>query len=123
MGAAKTVLIVDDSATMRSMVRFSLTEAGYSVVEAVDGQDGLDKLSQQPVRIVITDYNMPVMDGITFIKQIRSQAPYRHTPVLMLTTEGATSRKEEGRAAGATGWLVKPFDPAQLISLVNRLVP
>lgn len=119
----KTVLAADDSATMRQMVGFCLKQAGYAVVEAQDGVDALTKLKAQKVDLVITDLNMPRMNGIDLIKQIRTLPGYRFTPILMLTTESQEPRKREGQAAGATGWIVKPFDPPQLLKVIRRVLP
>lgn len=120
---AKTALIIDDSTTMRQMVAFTLREAGYQVVEAENGQDALDKINAQPVNVVITDLNMPVMDGFTFIKSVRAMAAFKFLPILMLTTESQLSKKEQGKAAGATGWIVKPFDPDKLLQVVAKVLP
>lgn len=119
---AKTALIVDDSVSMRRMVAFTLSQAGFSVLEAGDGAEALDRLAGQPVQLVITDLNMPVMDGITLVKQVRARPAYRFTPILVLTTESGDSKKQEGRAAGATGWIVKPFVPEQLVKVVAKVV-
>ncbi len=119
---AKTILAVDDSGSLRQMVSFSLRAAGYKVVEAVDGQDGLDKARHQTVDLVLTDQNMPRMDGITLIKSLRNLAAYAKTPILMLTTESSDEMKARGRAAGATGWLVKPFDPQRLTDVVKKVI-
>ncbi len=108
---------------MRQMVAYTLRSAGFSVVEGADGQAGLQQLNGTPVQLIITDLNMPVMDGITFIRHVRAQAPHRFTPILMLTTESQESRKMEGKAAGATGWIVKPFDPDRLLQVVARVLP
>lgn len=120
----KTVLVVDDSVSMRQMVGFTLTNAGYTVVEAVDGQDAVSKLTggAKP-NLVITDLNMPVMDGISFIKYVRSMADFKFTPILMLTTESADNKKKDGQAAGATGWIVKPFNPEQMLKVVQKVMP
>ena len=120
---SKTVLVLDDSNTMRQMVSFTLKEAGFSVVEAENGQEGLARLAANDVALIITDLNMPVLDGIGFIKQARAQEKHRYTPILMLTTESQASRKQEGKSAGATGWLVKPFDPAQLLGVIKKVLP
>ena len=120
---SKTILIVDDSATMRMMVADTLRQAGFQVLEGVHGEDGLSKLQGRQVNLVITDYNMPVMGGIAFIHKMRAKPDCKFTPILVLTTETEESRKNEAKAAGATGWLVKPFDPSRLIQVVNRLVP
>lgn len=118
----KKVLIVDDSTSMRQLVSFALTDAGYEVVAAVNGKDALDKINTAKVDIVVTDLNMPEMDGIEFIKQFRAKAGYRFTPVVMLTTESQESKKQEGKQAGASGWIVKPFTPEQLTDTVKRFV-
>jgi two-component system, chemotaxis family, chemotaxis protein CheY len=119
---AKTILAVDDSSSLRQMVAFSLKAAGYQVVEAVDGQDGLEKAKQQTVDLVLTDQNMPKMDGLTLIKSLRGLPGYQKTPILMLTTESSEDMKTKGRAAGANGWLVKPFDPQRLIEVVKKVI-
>lgn len=119
---AKTILAVDDSSSLRQMVAFSLKAAGYNVVEAVDGQDGLDKAKQQSVDLVLTDQNMPRMDGLALIKTLRTLPAYAKTPILMLTTESSDEMKSKGRAAGANGWLVKPFDPQRLIEVVKKVI-
>lgn len=119
---AKTVLAVDDSASIRQMVSFTLKSAGYDVVEAVDGQDGLDKAKTKSVNLILTDQNMPRMDGLTLIKNLRGLPQYASTPILMLTTESSDVMKSQGRAAGATGWLVKPFDPQKLIEVVRKVI-
>lgn len=119
---AKTVLAVDDSASIRQMVSFTLKSAGYDVVEAVDGQDGLDKAKTKSINLVLTDQNMPRMDGLTLIKTLRGLPQYASTPILMLTTESSDAMKSQGRAAGATGWLVKPFDPQKLIEVVRKVI-
>lgn len=117
----KTVMTVDDSASVRQMVAFTLKNAGYSVIEAVDGKDALAKL-QGKVDMVITDLNMPNMDGIALIKGVRSQAAYKFIPIIMLTTESQAGRKQEGKDAGATGWIVKPFKPEQLLAVVQKVL-
>lgn len=119
---AKTILAVDDSPSIRQMVTFTLKSAGYDVVEAVDGMDGLDKAKSRTVDLVLTDQNMPRMDGLTLIKNLRALPQYRTTPILMLTTESSDTMKSQGRAAGATGWLVKPFDPQKLIEVVRKVI-
>jgi len=119
---AKTVLAVDDSASIRQMVSFTLKSAGYDVVEAVDGQDGLDKAKTKSINLILTDQNMPRMDGLTLIKNLRAMPQYASTPILMLTTESSDAMKSQGRAAGATGWLVKPFDPQKLIEVVRKVI-
>ena len=120
---SKRILTVDDSKTMRDMLLFTLKQAGYEVVQAEDGQDGLEKLGAQGADVIITDINMPVMDGIAFIKACRAQAAYASTPILTLTTESSDAKKAEGRAAGATGWIVKPFNPEGLIRVVEKVCP
>ncbi|MFZ5575349.1 MAG: response regulator [Pseudomonadota bacterium] len=119
---SKTILAVDDSGSLRQMVTFSLKAAGYGVIEAVDGQDGLNKAKLQQVDLVLTDQNMPVMDGLTLIKALRGLKNYQSVPILMLTTESSDEMKARGRAAGANGWLVKPFDPARLTEVVRKLI-
>ena len=119
---AKTVLTVDDSASIRQMVAFTLKGAGYSVIEAADGQDGLDKAKATAVQLVLTDQNMPKMDGLTLTKSLRGLPSYASVPILMLTTESSDAMKAQGKAAGATGWLVKPFDPAKLLEVVKKVI-
>ena len=120
----KTVLVVDDSVSMRQMVSFTLTGAGYEVVEAGDGKEAVDKLNggAKP-NLVITDLNMPNMDGITLIKAIRAMGPHKFTPILMLTTESSDAKKKEGQGAGATGWVVKPFNPEQMLATIKKVMP
>lgn len=120
---AKKVLAVDDSRTMREMVSFTLKGAGYEVIEAEDGQAALKAIDGQKVDAVITDLNMPVMNGFELIRNLRSHANYKFTPILMLTTEGDAAKKEEGKAAGATGWIVKPFNPEKLVEVVKKVCP
>jgi two-component system chemotaxis response regulator CheY len=119
---AKTILAVDDSSSLRQMVAFSLKAAGYQVLEAVDGQDGLDKARTTTVDLVLTDQNMPRMDGLQLIKHLRELPTYQKVPILMLTTESSDEMKAKGRAAGANGWLVKPFDPQRLIEVVKKVI-
>jgi two-component system, chemotaxis family, chemotaxis protein CheY len=119
---AKTILSVDDSASIRQMVAFTLKGAGYEVIEAADGQEGLEKAKTKTVDMVLTDQNMPRMDGLTLIKNLRSMPGYRNTPILMLTTESGDAMKQQGKAAGATGWLVKPFDPAKLLEVTKKVL-
>lgn len=119
---AKVIMTVDDSASVRQMVGFTLEQAGYEVVEAVDGKDAMQKLSNTPVNMVIADLHMPNMDGIELIKQIRSIPKIKFMPIVMLTTESQASRKEEGKAAGATGWIVKPFKPDQLLKVIKKVL-
>ncbi|AAS96071.1 response regulator [Nitratidesulfovibrio vulgaris] len=118
---SKLIMSVDDSASIRQMVGFTLRNAGYEVIEASDGKDALGKLSG-PVKMVITDLNMPNMDGIELIRRIRATPAYKFIPVVMLTTESQAARKQEGKAAGATGWIVKPFKPEQLLAVVQKLL-
>ena len=119
----KKVLIVDDSVSMRQMVGFTLREGGFEVIEAEHGQDALDKLKGATVDLVITDLNMPVMDGIPLIQNLRAQPAMKTKPILMLTTEGQPAKKEEGKAAGATGWIVKAFDPEKLLKTLAMVLP
>ena len=118
----KVILAVDDSASLRQMVAFSLKAAGYIVIEAVDGQDGLNKAKMKTVDLVLTDQNMPIMDGLTLIANLRQLNSYQNVPILMLTTESSDEMKQKGKAAGANGWLVKPFDPKRLIEVVQKLI-
>jgi len=118
---AKRVMTVDDSRTMREMVAFTLRKAGYEVSEAEDGQQALDVLKTASVDVLITDLNMPRMDGVTLIRTLRGDPKWRALPILMLTTESDAAKKSEGKSAGATGWLVKPFDPEKLVDVVKRV--
>ncbi len=118
----KTILAVDDSASIRQMVSFTLKSAGYDVVEAVDGMDGLEKAKARAINLVLTDQNMPRMDGLTLIRTLRGLPQYKATPILMLTTESSDAMKTQGRAAGATGWMVKPFDPQKLVEVVKKVI-
>ena len=118
---AKTIMIVDDSASIRTVVGIALRGEGYTVIEAKDGQDAINKLTGQKVNLIISDVNMPIMDGITFVKHVKQMAAYKFTPIIMLTTESDESKKREGQAAGASGWLVKPFKPEQMLAAVQRL--
>ncbi|MBE8715985.1 response regulator [Cellvibrio polysaccharolyticus] len=120
---AKTVLIVDDSASIRQVVAITLKSAGFDVIEACDGRDALAKLNGQRVHLIISDVNMPNMDGITLLKELKAKAEYKFTPIIMLTTESAEDKKSQGQAAGAKAWMVKPFQPAQMLAAVNKLVP
>lgn len=117
----KTVLTVDDSRTMREMVAFTLKSAGYDVLEANDGQQALGIVGSSHVDLVIADVNMPVMDGLTLTRRIRAIPAHRTLPILVLTTESDDKKKAEGRAAGATGWIVKPFNPDKLVSVVQKV--
>jgi two-component system, chemotaxis family, chemotaxis protein CheY len=119
----RTALVVDDSVSMRQMVSFTLSRAGFQVVQAENGQEGLRCLASHKVDLVITDLNMPVMDGIQFIRELRAIPASRWTPVLMLTTESLDAKKQAGKAAGATGWIVKPFNPEKLIQVISKVVP
>lgn len=118
----KTIMTVDDSVSVRQMVSFTLKDAGYDVVEAVDGKDALEKLASGAVHMVITDLNMPNMDGIELIRNVRANASYKFIPIIMLTTESQAEKKQEGKAAGATGWIVKPFKPDQLLAVVKKVL-
>lgn len=117
-----TILAVDDSASMRQMVSHTLKSAGYEVIDAADGSQALSKAKQTAVNLVITDVNMPVMDGITLVKELRALPQYKFTPILLLTTEAGADKKAEGKAAGATGWLVKPFNPDQMLATIKKVV-
>ena len=117
------VLIVDDSVMVRQMVSFTLKDAGFDVIEAENGQDALNQLSRQAVDLIVTDLNMPLMDGISFIAAARAQPPGKYVPILMLTTESQAEMKQKGKAAGATGWIVKPFDPPKLIAVIAKVLP
>ncbi len=121
---SKTALVVDDSRTMRQMVAFTLTNAGFTVIEAEDGKDAVSKVAAgTKLDIVVTDLNMPEMDGITLIKELRQLTAYKFTPILMLTTESALEKKKEGKEAGATGWIVKPFNPEVLLKTIAKVLP
>ena len=117
----KKILAVDDSASMRQMVSFTLKKAGYDVTEAKDGQEALDIAKTAKFDVIISDVNMPVMDGITLVKNLRGLPQFKFTPILMLTTESGTDKKTEGKAAGATGWIVKPFNPEQLLAVIKKV--
>lgn len=119
---AKLVLVVDDSASVRQVVSLTLREAGYETLEASDGKDALSKLKGQRVHLMISDVNMPNMDGIAFVKEVKMRPEYRFTPVIMLTTESADDKKKQGQEAGAKAWMVKPFQPQQMLAAVNKLV-
>lgn len=116
------ILAVDDSASMRQMVSFTLKGAGHDVVEAVDGVDALAKAKGAKFDLVISDVNMPNMDGISLIKELRGLPDFKFTPMLMLTTESAGDKKQQGKAAGATGWIVKPFNPDQLLATIGKVL-
>jgi two-component system, chemotaxis family, chemotaxis protein CheY len=119
---AKTIMIIDDSISLRQVVAITLAGAGYDVIEASDGQDALAKLTGQRVHLMICDVNMPNLDGISFLKALRVHPSYKFTPVIMLTTEAGEDRKKEGQAAGARAWVVKPFKPEQLLLAVSKLI-
>jgi two-component system chemotaxis response regulator CheY len=119
---SKTILTVDDSASIRQMVSFTLKQAGYEVIEAVDGKDALSKLNGAPVHMVLTDLNMPNMDGINLIRRLRANPSCKFIPIVMLTTESQAEKKQEGKAAGATGWIVKPFKPDQLLAVLKKVL-
>jgi two-component system chemotaxis response regulator CheY len=119
---AQVILTVDDSKSIREMVSFTLKSAGYEVLEAVDGEDGLNKAKTKSVQLVLTDQNMPKMDGLTLIKSLRTLPSYLKTPILMLTTESGETMKLQGKSAGATGWLVKPFNPEKLLEVVKKVL-
>jgi len=120
----KTVLVVDDSSTMRQMVAYTLTSAGYEVIEAGNGKEAVGKLNAgaKPA-LVVTDLNMPEMDGLTLIAEIRKMSAFKFTPILMLTTESTDDKKKAGQAAGATGWIVKPFNPEQMLKVIQKVLP
>ena len=119
---AKTILAVDDSGSLRQMLAFSLKAAGYGVIEAVDGEDGLEKARKQTVDLVLTDQNMPGMDGLSLIRALRGMKNYQSVPILMLTTESGEDMKAMGKAAGANGWMVKLFEPARLTEVIRKLI-
>jgi two-component system chemotaxis response regulator CheY len=118
----KLILIVDDSASLRQVVSITLENAGYDVIDAEDGAKALDLLDGKKIHLVICDVNMPVMDGITFVKKVKQMPNYRFLPIIMLTTESRESRKLEGQAAGAKAWVVKPFQPEQMLAAVSKLI-
>lgn len=118
----RSILAVDDSASMRKMVSFTLTGAGYHVVEAVDGQDAWEKAQTHTIDLVLTDQNMPNLDGLGLTRKLREQARFKTVPILILTTESSDQMKQLGRAAGATGWLVKPFDPGRLLEVIQKVI-
>jgi two-component system chemotaxis response regulator CheY len=120
--AKKKILSVDDSASVRQMVTFTLEGAGYEVVTAVDGVDAVERLKTTPVDLIITDLNMPNKDGIELVRQVRTMPAFKFVPIVLLTTESEETRKQEGRAAGATGWIVKPFKQDQLLAVVKRVL-
>jgi two-component system chemotaxis response regulator CheY len=117
-----SILAVDDSASMRQMVAFTLKGAGYNVIEAADGQEAFEKARGHHIDLVLTDQNMPRMDGVTLVRSLRALPSFAVTPILILTTESSAEMKAKGRAAGATGWLVKPFDPAKLLEVIGKVI-
>lgn len=119
---AKTIMVVDDSASLRNVVCIALKGAGYDVIEAGDGREALSKLTGQKVHLIVSDVNMPNMDGITMVREIKKLPAYKFTPIMMLTTESQPEKKAEGKAAGAKAWLVKPFQPPVLLDAVSKLV-
>jgi two-component system chemotaxis response regulator CheY len=119
---AKTIMIVDDSASLRQVVSIALKGAGYDVIEACDGKDALGKLNGQKVHLIISDVNMPNMDGIALVKEVKQLPTYKFTPIIMLTTESQEGKKLEGQAAGAKAWVVKPFQPQQMLAAVSKLI-
>ena len=119
---AKTIMIVDDSASLRQVVSIALKSAGYETVEASDGKDALSKLDGRKLHLIISDVNMPNMDGLSFVKAAKQLPAYKFTPVIMLTTEVSDAKKQEGQAAGAKAWVVKPFQPAQMLTAVSKLI-
>jgi two-component system chemotaxis response regulator CheY len=119
---SKIIMTVDDSASIRQMVTFTLEQAGYDVLEAVDGVDAMNKLGDTTVNMMITDLNMPNMDGLELIKNTRTRPEYKFMPIIMLTTESQAEKKQEGKAAGATGWIVKPFKPEQLLGVIKKVL-
>ena len=119
---AKTIMVVDDSASVRQVVSMSLKGAGYDIIEGCDGVDALSKLTGQKVHLIISDVNMPNMDGITFVKEVKKLDSYKFTPIIMLTTESQEGKKQEGQAAGAKAWIVKPFLPEQMLDAVSKLI-
>lgn len=119
---AKTIMVVDDSTSIRQIVNLTLKKVGYDVVEACDGKDALAKLDGRKINLIVCDVNMPNMDGIGFLKSMKSMPNYKFTPVIMLTTESQESKKQEGRMAGARAWVVKPFKPEQMIEAISKLV-
>lgn len=119
---AKTIMIIDDSTSLRQVVSITFSDAGYDVLEASDGQDALSKLQGRKIHLMVCDVNMPNMDGITFLKTVRTLPDHKFTPIIMLTTEAGEDRKREGQAAGAKAWVIKPFRPEQLLGAVSKLI-
>jgi two-component system chemotaxis response regulator CheY len=118
----KTILTVDDSSSLRQMVRFVLRDAGFEVIEAVDGEDALSKLQGRELDLILTDINMPKMDGFELTRRVRAMPEYRFLPIILLTTESHVDKKQQGKAAGATAWIVKPFSPDQLLAVVKKVM-
>lgn len=118
---SKTIMVVDDSGSFRTVVKLALQKAGYTVVEAVDGQDAVDKLGAAKPNLIVCDVNMPRMDGLSFARHVKASPAHKFTPMIMLTTESQDEKKAEGRAAGVRAWITKPFQPSQLVDAVNRL--
>ncbi len=118
----KTILIVDDSSSMRQLISFSLKDAGFEIVSAANGAEALDRIAGRKIDMVITDLNMPEMDGISFIRRLREMKDFRFVPIVMLTTEAQEAKKQDGRSAGASGWIVKPFSPEKLLEVVRKFV-
>ena len=119
---AKTILIVDDSASLRQVVKIALMDAGYEVIEAGNGQEGLQRLDGRKIHLIVSDVNMPVMDGLSFVRAAKQLPAYKFTPIIMLTTEAGEDKKAEGKAAGVRAWVVKPFQPPVLLDAVSKLV-
>jgi len=119
---SKTIMIIDDSSSIRQVVNLTLKKVGYDVIEAVDGEDALKKLIGQRVNLIVCDVNMPRMDGITFLKNLKAMPNHKYTPVIMLTTESQEARKQEGKLAGAKAWVVKPFKPEQMLEAIEKLM-
>lgn len=118
----KTILIVDDSSSVRTVVKTALNGAGYNVIEACDGKDALEKLDGAKIHLIVSDVNMPNMDGISFVKEVKNNSSYKFTPICMLTTEAEKSKMDEAKSAGAKAWLVKPFQPLKLLAVISKLI-
>lgn len=119
---SKTVMVVDDSASVRQMVSFTLRQHGLEIIEAANGSEALAKLSKKSINMLITDVNMPELDGISLVRKVRENTSYKFIPIIILTTEFTSEKKHEGRTAGATGWIVKPFKPDQLLAVVKKVL-
>ena len=119
---AKTIMIIDDSASIRQVVNLTLKKSGYDVIEAIDGKDALGKLDGQKINLIICDVNMPNMDGIAFLRELKQNPGYKFPPVIMLTTESQEAKMQEGKAAGAKAWVVKPFKPENMLSAIEKLI-